>query len=80
MGLYLGGLIIGRIFASEIWRGYFLFIYLFFFFWGGGGDYYRNFTVLLVVGVRNLFNRDLKQPRGKFMFFEKLGVFEKHWS
>ena len=49
MGLYSGGLIIGRIFASEIWGAYFreglfyfiiyLFIYLFnffFFFWGGG--------------------------------------------
>ena len=48
MGLYLGGLIIGRIFASEIWGGLFsggliffciyLFIYLFvllFFFFGG---------------------------------------------
>ena len=32
MGLYSGGLIIGRIFASEIWGAYFregLFIYLF---------------------------------------------------
>ena len=52
MCLYLGELIIGRIFASEIWGAYFreglfylfiyLFIYLFFylfifFFWGGGG-------------------------------------------
>ena len=42
MDLYSGGLIIGRIFASEIWGAYFiyyLFIYLFiyFFFWGGGG-------------------------------------------
>ena len=52
MGLYSRGLIIGRIFASEIWGAYFrqgLFIYLFiyliiyllfiylFFFWGGGG-------------------------------------------
>ena len=39
MGLYSGGLIIGRIFASEIWGAYFrrgdLFIYLFIF-WGGG--------------------------------------------
>ena len=42
MGLYSGGLIIGRIFASEIWVGYFweglfLFINFFFFFLGGGG-------------------------------------------
>ena len=39
MGFYSGGLIIGRIFASEIWGVYFregLF---------EGGDYYRNFTV-----------------------------------
>ena len=38
MGLYSGGLIIGRIFASGIWGAYFL----------GGlfwGAYYRNFTV-----------------------------------
>ena len=59
MGLYSGGLIIGRIFASEIWGVYFreglfiiyLFIYLFIFylfiylFFLGGGAYYRNFTV-----------------------------------
>ena len=52
MGLYSEGLIIGRIFASEIWGAYFregLFISLFIslFFWGrgGGGAYYRNFTV-----------------------------------
>ena len=40
MGLYSGGLIIGRIFASEIWGAYFqeglFFIFYFFFFWGGG--------------------------------------------
>ena len=50
MGLHSGGLIIGRIFASEI----FFFFLFFFFFWGGGlfsgglifgGAYYRNFTV-----------------------------------
>ena len=48
MGLYLGGLIIGRIFASEIWGAYF---------WeglfcgggGGGGAYYWNFTVFVHV-------------------------------
>ena len=34
MGLYLGGLIIGRIFASEIWGAYFREVV--FFFWGGG--------------------------------------------
>ena len=43
MGLYLGGLIIGRIFASEIWGPcfreglFFLFSFLFFFAGGGGG-------------------------------------------
>ena len=36
MGLYSGALIIGRIFASEIWGAYFR-EGLFFFFWGGGG-------------------------------------------
>ena len=37
MGLYSGGLTIGRIFASEIWGAYFiyLFIYLFIYFFGG---------------------------------------------
>ena len=51
MGLYSGGLIVGRISASEIWGTYFsegLFINFFLiikiFFFGGGG-YYRNFTV-----------------------------------
>ena len=48
MGSYSGGLIIGRIFSSEIWGG--LIISIFLFFWGGGGGggggaYYRNFTV-----------------------------------
>ena len=44
MGLYLRGLITGRIFASEIWGAYFR-EGLFFFFFGGGEGYYRNFTV-----------------------------------
>ena len=50
MGLYLGGLIIGRIFTSEIWGAYFqegLFLFFYSFFsLGGGGIYYRNFTQL----------------------------------
>ena len=41
MGLYSGGLIIRRIFASESWGAYFregLFCFVcFFFFWGGRG-------------------------------------------
>ena len=44
MGLYLGGLITRRIFASEVWGPYFgegllllIYMYIFFFFWGGGG-------------------------------------------
>ena len=47
MGLYLGGLIIGKIFASEIWGAYFRegLLFLFFFLGGGGGGGYRNFTV-----------------------------------
>ena len=44
MGLYTGGLIMGRIFASEIWGAYFR---EGLFFWGGGGACYRNFTVCL---------------------------------
>ena len=46
MGLYLGGLIVGRIFAFEIWGAYFREGLLLLFFWGGGGAYYRNVTVL----------------------------------
>ena len=52
VGLYLGELIIGGIFASEIWVG------------GGGalilgraffqGGYYRNFTVSICIGICNL--------------------------
>ena len=50
MGLYLGGLIIGRFlnFASEIWGAYFwegLFTYLFFL----AGGYYQNFRVFHAV-------------------------------
>ena len=50
MGLYSGELIIGTIFASEVWRAYFregLF----------GGTYYRNFTVY---GIKSyIFGDDL---------------------
>ena len=47
MGLYSGGLIIGSIFASEIWGAYFREGLLLFFLveGGGGGAYYRNLTV-----------------------------------
>ena len=50
MGLYSGGLIIGRIFASEIWPGAYFRKGLFFFL-GGGGAYYRNFTVFLFICI-----------------------------
>ena len=40
MGLYSGGLIIERIFASEIWGAYFR---EGFFFWGGGGGLLSEF-------------------------------------
>ena len=49
MGLYLGGLIIGRIFASEIWGAYFLFL-------GGGGGWGGG--GLLVEFYGNLSQRD----------------------
>ena len=50
MGLYLGGLIIGRIFTSEIWGAYFQEgLYL-----GEGGGYYRNFMVFQLQKSRNL--------------------------
>ena len=54
MGLYSGGLIIGRIFASGISGAFFqesLFIFYLFTFWGGGrggGAYYWKFKVFLV--------------------------------
>ena len=58
MGLYLGGLIIGRIFASEIWGAYFrkvlfFLFFIFYFFLGGGGggllaEFYGISVVLLV--------------------------------
>ena len=46
MGLYLGGLIIGRIVASEIWGAYFregLLLLIFFFLGGGGGGFLSEF-------------------------------------
>ena len=46
MGLYLGGLIVGRIFAFEIWGGGLFSVGLIL--WEGGGGWganYRNFTV-----------------------------------
>ena len=51
MGLYSGGLIIERIFASEIWgayfrEGFFFFYYLFHFIFLGGGAYYPNFSLI----------------------------------
>ena len=42
MGLYSGGLIFGRIFASEIWGFVYIFICLFI-----THSYFRNFTVLV---------------------------------
>ena len=47
MCLYSGGLIIGRIFASEIWGGGLIFGRAYFFLGGGGGGgaYNRNFTI-----------------------------------
>ena len=57
MGLYLGGLIIGRIFASKICGTYFwegLFFVVLVFFWGGEA-YYRNFMVVYLFNI-NLFD------------------------
>ena len=65
MGLYSGGLIIGRIFPSEIWGGgglifgrayYYYFIYFLFFLAGGGGAYYRGFTVYYLGNILKLVN------------------------
>ena len=44
MGLYTGGLIIRRIFVSEIWGAY---VQEGLFLFGGRGAYYRNCTVLM---------------------------------
>ena len=51
MGIYSGGLIIGRIFASEIREGLFL-GGLFMAGGGGGGAHYRNFTVVHLTNTR----------------------------
>ena len=60
MGLYSGGLIIGRISASEIWGAYFwegLFIhYYYFLFWAGGGGGYYMYMWLLHVKTKTFFN------------------------
>ena len=60
MGLYSGGLIIGRIFASEIWGAYFREgLYFFFFFGGGGGGLIIGILRVLpsahagVIGIQN---------------------------
>ena len=54
MGLYSGGLVIGRIFASEIWGGGGrLFSGGLIVFLGGRGTYYRNFTVFLEQGINS---------------------------
>ena len=53
MGLYSGGLVIGRIFASEIWGGGAYFREGSFFF-GGGGTYYRDFTLFLEWGINSI--------------------------
>ena len=52
MGLYSGGLIIGRIFAPEIWGAYFREGLVFFFLFFGGGAHYQNFTVFLAKMVK----------------------------
>ena len=57
MGLYSGGLIIGRIFASEIWEAYFreglfisififILIYIYFFLGGGGGLIIDDYNIV----------------------------------
>ena len=51
MGLYSGGLIIGRIFASEIWGAYFSGGLIFF----GGGAYYGNFMVIYVSACESIY-------------------------
>ena len=51
MGLYSGGLIIGRIFASEIWG---LIREGLFFFWGGGGLLSEFYGILITSKARRL--------------------------
>ena len=48
MGLYSGGLIIGRIFASEIWGAYFVLFFL-------GGEFLSEFYGMLVLGLLSPF-------------------------
>ena len=66
MGLCSGGLIIRRIFASEIWGAYFR---EGLFFGGRGGTYYQNFTVFVDVG--NTYTLHLKVCEYKLIFVSK---------
>ena len=73
MSLYLEGLVIGRIFASEIGGAYFR---EGFFLGGGRGAYYRNFTVIWNVLVRyvSFYYTFAPKPVHKFKT-EKLSFF-----
>ena len=79
MGLYSGGLIIGRIFASEIWGAYFreglsfIYLFIYFFFWGGGGGG-------LIIGIlRYVFWLDCV-PVGKIvMWLQKILILAPLW-
>ena len=69
MGLYSGGLALGRVSASEIffifffWGGGYFWKGLFLFFGGGRGDYYRNFTVFLERDINSIAYPSKKRGR-----------------
>ena len=54
MSLYSGGLIIGRIFASEIWEANYFRKGFFVGGGGGGGGYYWNFTVFYILNYHGM--------------------------
>ena len=66
MGIYSGGLIIGSIFASEIWGAYFQED----FFWEGA---YRNFTVFCFM-LLTLINRFIEFSGYMLLLLKNLGV------
>ena len=72
MGLYSGGLIIERIFASEIWGAYFQegLLFLLFFVWGGGeGGLVSEFHgILLKLGLLSICRPAIWQQRRGFSY------------
>ena len=76
MGLYLGGLIIGRIFASVISGAYFPRGLFFGGGGGGGGAYYRNFTVYMHLTKMKQSDWLISLP---LVFQSKIGLLDRNF-